>query len=66
MALDVASQGLKDSGVIVYGIGVGKAVDTAELVLLASGPEFVLQSGNFGALQSILNGINEQICKGEH
>ena len=62
--LDQASQGLKDAGVAVYGLGIGKAVNREELVAMASSPDFVFQAESFQILIEEVENIKAQLCEG--
>ena len=63
-SLPVASQGIKNKGVTVYAVGVGKAVDMSELLEIASAPEYVITSPSFKDLQKITLGMRRQFCGG--
>ena len=62
--LDQASQGLKDAGVTVYGLGIGKEVNREELVAMASSPGFVFQAESFQILIEEVENIKAQLCEG--
>ena len=62
--LTVASRGIKRKGVTVYAVGVGRAVGMAELLEIASAPEYVFTSPSFKGLQSLTSGIRRQLCGG--
>ena len=63
--LDIASKGLKVSGVRVYGLGIGKNVDKKELELMASNPDFVTSVEDFDALGEVVEDIKTEVCKGK-
>ena len=63
--LSEASQGIKNKGVTVYVLGVGNAVDRAELDEIASGPDYVSVAPSFQNLLSISSGIRQLFCAGE-
>ena len=63
-SLPVASQGIKNKGVTVYAVGVGKAVAMSELLEIASAPEYVITSPSFKDLQKITSGMRRQFCGG--
>ena len=60
--LSVASQGVKNKGVAVYAIGVGKGVDAAELRDIASSQENVYVSASFKELQPIAVELRKKLC----
>lgn len=62
--LTVASRGIKRKGVTVYAVGIGRAVGMAELLEIASAPEYVFTSPSFKGLQSLTSGIRRQLCGG--
>ena len=61
-ALSVASQGVKNKGVAVYAVGVGKGADAAELREIASSQENVYVSESFKDLQSLAGSIRTRLC----
>ena len=63
-SLPVASQGIKNKGVTVYAVGVGKAVAMSELLEIASAPEYVITSPSFKDLQKITTEMRRQFCGG--
>lgn len=63
--LSVASQGIKNKGVIVYTVGVGSGVYKAELEEIASTPDKVFISSTFEDLQKISSELTRRICEGE-
>ena len=63
--LSVASQEIKNKGVTVYAVGVGRTADIAELEEIASDPEYVHTSPSFKDLQSITSGIRRRFCEGD-
>ena len=62
--LSVASSGLKNKGVTVYAIGVGKNFKESELQNIASSKEHVLNISSFQELD-MLNSVLLNMCKGE-
>ena len=62
--LELASKGLKDAGVTVYGLGVGTDVNREELVAMATSPGFVFQAQSFQILIDEVENIKAQLCEG--
>ena len=62
--LSEASRGMKNKGVTVYALGVGRGADRAELEQIASGPEYVYTSSSFSDLQNIAPRITKRFCAG--
>ncbi|KAK2561274.1 Collagen alpha-6(VI) chain [Acropora cervicornis] len=62
--LSVASRGLKDKGVGVYAVGVGKSVSGTELEDIASGTEFVLRTVSFEKLSTTAEEVAKRLCRG--
>ena len=62
--LSIAVQGLKNKGVAVYAFGVGRAADMAELLEIASAPEYVFRSQSFKRLQNLTSGLRGEFCVG--
>ena len=60
--LSVASQGVKNKGVVVYAVGVGKGADAAELREIASSQENVYISESFKELQGLAVNIRRRLC----
>ena len=60
--LSVASQGVKNKGVAVYAVGVGKGADAAELREIASSRENVYISESFKELQALAVEIRKKLC----
>ena len=60
--LDQASQGLKDKGVVVYSLGVGKGVKTEQLRQIASSNDNVFTSAGFGDLVDVVKPIVVKSC----
>ena len=60
--LSVASQGVKNKGVAVYAVGVGKGADASELREIASSQENVFISESFKELQSLAGSIRTRLC----
>ena len=61
-ALSVASQGVKNKGVAVYAVGVGKGADAAELREIASSQENVYISESFKELRPLAVEIRKKLC----
>lgn len=62
--LSEASRGMKNKGVIVYAVGVGRGVNTTELEEFASGSKYVYTSASFRDLQNIAPEIRKRLCGG--
>ena len=62
--LTIASQGIKNKGVTVYAVGVGKGAVRSELLEIASGPGNVLSTSSFEELQKIASALRRQFCEG--
>jgi len=62
--LSEASSGIKNKGVIVYAVGVGIGVDTAELNEIASGSQYVYTAASFRDLQNVTPKIRKRLCGG--
>lgn len=62
--LSLASRGLKDKGVVVYAVGVGKDVSGTELEDIASGTEFVLRTLLFEKLPTVAEEVAKRLCGG--
>lgn len=62
--LSEASRGMKNKGVIVYAVGVGRGVNITELEEFASGSSYVYTSASFRDLQSIAPEIRKRLCGG--
>jgi len=60
--LTVASQGIKNKGVTVYAVGVGKAVGMTELREIATAREYVFTSPSFEGLNNITSTIRRLFC----
>ena len=63
--LTVASQGVKNKGVAVLAVGVGKGANEAELREIASNQEKVFVSASFKELQSLAAEIRKSLCEGQ-
>lgn len=61
-----AANALKDSGIIVFVVAVGRNIQTSDLTFLASDPssEFVYRIDNFDDFNKIKSKISKRICKG--
>ena len=64
--LTIASQGIKNKGVTVYAVGVGKGAVRSELLEIASAPENVLSTSSFEELQKIASELRRQFCEGNY
>ena len=64
--LTIASQGIKNKGVTVYAVGVGKGAVRSELLEIASGPGNVLSASSFEELQKIASELRRQFCEGNN
>ena len=64
--LTIASQGIKNKGVTVYAVGVGKGAVRSELLEIASGPGNVLSTSSFEELQKIASELRRQFCEGNY
>ena len=64
--LTIASQGIKNKGVTVYAVGVGKGAVRSELLEIASGPGNVLSTSSFEELQKIPSELRRQFCEGNY
>ena len=62
--LHLASRGLKEAGVQVYSLGIGRDYDIGELLDIASDDQSVFRSSDVDELVSIVAQISEQACKG--
>ena len=60
--LPKASAGVKNKGVAVYAIGVGKGVNEAELRQIASSQENVFVSASFKELHNLVVEIRKRLC----
>ena len=64
--LTIASQAIKNKGVTVYAVGVGKGAVRSELLEIASGPGNVLSTSSFEELQKIASELRRQFCEGNN
>lgn len=64
--LDKASQPLKDKGVEVWSIGVGKGAKKSDLETIASDPRKVIMVKSFKELKDILDDVQKAACEGIH
>lgn len=62
--LSVASSGLKNKGVTVFALGVGKNVKTSELEDIASSKDYVFSASSFKELQNVAVRVRAGLCKG--
>ena len=63
--LDIASQGIKDKGVVVYSLGIGDNVDSDQLKQIASSGDNVFTSVGFDKLLDVVQPIVETFCPGK-
>ena len=64
--LHIASRPLKDLGVQIFSLGIGKNYDIGELLDIASDDASVFRSSDVDELVSIVASITEQTCKGQY
>ena len=57
---------MKNAGIAVYAIGVGKGADEAELREIASSQENVFTSASFKELQTLAVEIRKRLCEGQY
>ena len=62
--LTQAAQGIKQKGVTVYALGVGKGVERSDLQAIATSEETVFTAATFAALGDIVENIRERLCEG--
>lgn len=63
---DIADK-LKKKGVVIISVGIGMAVDPAELVVIAQGVSSnVIQIGDFTELKNRTEALIELSCRGKH
>ncbi|XP_015750459.1 PREDICTED: uncharacterized protein LOC107330348, partial [Acropora digitifera] len=60
--LDIASQGIKDKGIVVYSLGIGGNVDSDQLKQIASSEDNVFISVGFDELLDVVQPIVEKSC----
>ncbi|CAH3037506.1 unnamed protein product [Porites evermanni] len=60
--LNEASQGIKDKGVAVYSLGIGKNVDLVQLRQIASSDSNVFRSAGFDELVEVVRPIVQESC----
>lgn len=60
--LDVASQGIKDKGVTVYSLGIGRNVRVDQLRQIASSDDYVFNATGFDELVEVIEPIVEKSC----
>ena len=60
--LSEASQGIKNKGIEVYAVGIGKGVDVSELQNITSSKENVLLSTSFKEVINLTVPIRRTIC----
>ena len=62
--LSIASSGLKQRGVAIYAMGIGKTVGRDELEDIASAKKNVFIAKSFKALEGVADTLKESLCKG--
>ena len=62
--LHLASHPLKEKGVQLYSLGIGKDYDIGELLDIASDDASVYRSSDVDELNTIVARISEHACKG--
>ena len=60
-----AAQGIKQKGVTVYALGVGKGVERSDLQAIATSEKTVFTAATFAALGDIVENIREPLCEGK-
>ena len=60
--LNEASQGIKDKGIAVYSLGIGKGVDAVQLRQIASSDSNVFTSTGFDELIQVVRPIVKESC----
>ena len=60
-----ASQPLKDKGVDIWSIGVGKGVNRTELETIASDPKKVMIVRSFKELKPVVEELQRKACEGK-
>ena len=60
--LNVASQGLKDKGVAVYSLGIGRRTRVEQLQQMASSDDFVFNATGFDELGEVIVPIVKKSC----
>lgn len=61
--LDQASQPLKDKGVFVYALGIGKDVNASQLQQIATNSRGVFRAASFEELQPMVEVIIDGVCR---
>ena len=58
---------LKNSGVVIFSVGIGQSVSQQELRVMASNPadQHVIMLGNFTELESLSEKMSSQTCNGK-
>lgn len=62
--LSIASSGIKNKGVTVYALGIGKRVKLSELQSIASSNDSVSSASSFKELQNLTDRMRASLCKG--
>ena len=63
--LDVASQGLKNKGVTIFGMGIGTEVEKVELAAMATSDDHVFEAEGFDILLDKVGSIKNDVCEGQ-
>ena len=63
--LDEAAQPLKNKGVEIWSIAVGKYANKEQLAQIASRPDTMLQLDDFSSLGNVIENLKTISCKGE-
>lgn len=59
-----ASQPLKDKGVDVWAIGIGKRLNISELQVVASDPKKIILVSSFKEMKPIIEELKRKACEG--
>ena len=60
--LTVASQGIKNKGIVVFAVGIGKRAPASELQQIATSPEYVFTPQSFKELNPLAGQIRPRLC----
>ena len=60
--LTTASSGIKNKGVTVFALGIGKSVDLSEVDKIASGGDYVYSAESFRDLEGISSRLKKSLC----
>lgn len=57
---------LKDDGIVVFAVGIGKGTDKVELEAIASEPKekYLFEVGSYGLLDSVKESLAVKACEG--